>query len=928
MTFLQQIDALFRSGTAGGLTDGALLERFLERRDEVAEAAFAALVDRHGAMILRVCRQILHDETDAEDAAQATFLVLARRAGSIGRRESVGSWLHGVAIRVAAKARTAAARRRAHEQRGGAMRASDHPVDPELRAIDDHDDWVKLHNELGGLPRSFREPLVLCYFDGLTQEQAAAQLNCPLGTIQSRLARGRAKLKARLEKRGVSLGAVFASESHIAFPACPAPPAWSESTVRLAMRFAEGKSAAIGGAGTTSAILAEELVRAMVATKLKFAVAMILVSAVLVTGAAAWAMRDRNEQPPILAKAAVLPAPKPAPEPAKERPQPLPESVTRTIRGIVRDEQGRPVAKAWVGKDVNRRDDSWEVVEPFDRIRETKQPFRDETGKIVAAGALGKYFEVRDEAGNWRPIHPADIRRCDPSNVRTPFPFGPLPEAIVAAIAQGKDVFQVRLDLGRWRMSALSQTGSGTAHRTDPDGRFFFEFTMLPKYGAQIVRFASPDFSRQAISVVRYDDPDKSVDITMRPVRRVRARIIETPKDHPEQGLTWKVFAVDPGNDRFDEIALIGESGAYWQTGFSAASEADVHDRYRRFEIDLPPGRYKVAVESDTVVRSALISVPPGDGPLDLPDIRVESTAWFKMLGKAAAEIDAVDSNGMPVTLADFRGKAVVLSFWSSTDEPDPPIVRNLAQIQKKFKGKPLAILALHDSSIMSIAEFKNAVAPFRDHFQGEPAVFFLLDRRPTIKRPRLFAGNAGELGSGRTNDAYDNAFRMTFVIDKTGTMVSATREIDERASTFSIGKDGQLVYNFGENPSDGKKFDRDFQFGLIGLALENLFEMPRSPLPKPKPTDFDDFRFSKTKEIADFQGTVIDLDGKPITGATITEYLDDDREAVTSGPNGEFVLHSKRPTLLVSVSVKAPGFAPRRFKLYVQGDDEPQLFR
>ncbi len=109
MTFLQQIDLLFRSGTAGGLTDGRLLERFLERRDEVAEAAFAAIVDRHGAMVLRVCRQILHDETDAEDAAQATFLVLARRAGSIGRRESVGCWLHGVAIRVAAKARTAAA---------------------------------------------------------------------------------------------------------------------------------------------------------------------------------------------------------------------------------------------------------------------------------------------------------------------------------------------------------------------------------------------------------------------------------------------------------------------------------------------------------------------------------------------------------------------------------------------------------------------------------------------------------------------------------------------------------------------------------------------------------------------------------------------------------------------------------------------------
>ncbi len=131
---------------------------------------------------------------------------------------------------------------------------------------------------------------------------------------------------------------------------------------------------------------------------------------------------------------------------------------------------------------------------------------------------------------------------------------------------------------------------------------------------------------------------------------------------------------------------------------------------------------------------------------------------------------------------------------------------------------------------------------------------------------------NAGELGSGRTNDAYENAFLMSFVIDKTGTMVSATREVEERATTFSIGKDGALVYDFGENSSDGKKFDREFEFGLIGSALEKLFGIPRSPLPKPKPTDFDDFRFRESKKIADFRGTVIDLDGKPIIGAKIAE--------------------------------------------------------
>jgi RNA polymerase sigma factor (sigma-70 family) len=188
MEFIKQIETLFRSGTAGGLTDGQLLERFLERRGEDAETAFAALVDRHGAKVLRLCRQVLNNEEDAEDAAQATFLVLARRAGSIGRRESIACWLHGVALRIAANIRVASTRRRARELRGVEMRTASNVVHADVGAIENHEDWATLHDELGSLPRTFREPLVLCYLDGMTQEQAAAQLRCPLGTIQSRLA--------------------------------------------------------------------------------------------------------------------------------------------------------------------------------------------------------------------------------------------------------------------------------------------------------------------------------------------------------------------------------------------------------------------------------------------------------------------------------------------------------------------------------------------------------------------------------------------------------------------------------------------------------------------------------------------------------------------------------------------------------------------
>ena len=288
MEFVKQIETLFRTGTAGGMTDGQLLEQFLERRGEDAEAAFAALVDRHGAMVLRVCRQILGAHEDAEDAAQATFLVLAKRAGTISRRESLGCWLHGVAIRVAANVRIAAARRRHRERRGGEMRAVGHSVEADLAAIDNHEDWAALHDELRSLPQSFREPLILCYLDGLSQEQAAAQLRCPLGTIQSRLARGREKLKARLEKRGVGLASTFAGTSHLSQLSSPAPQAWAEATVRLSMQFAHSSGPAIAGAASEA--MARQVLRGIMLTKWKVAAAITLLGGVLVSGATSWAI--------------------------------------------------------------------------------------------------------------------------------------------------------------------------------------------------------------------------------------------------------------------------------------------------------------------------------------------------------------------------------------------------------------------------------------------------------------------------------------------------------------------------------------------------------------------------------------------------------------------------------------------------------------
>ena len=185
----------------GDGSDGELLERFLGRRDA---ASFASLVRRHGPMVLGVCRRILRDPHAAEDAFQATFLLLVRKAGSVRKRGSVGPWLYGVARRVALEARGAASRRQVPA-----------PLDPEVAWVDNYDGLVRdelhaaLHEELGRLPEKYRAPLLLCYIEGLPHEAVARQLGWPLGTVRSRIARGRDLLGARLTRRGMAPAAVL-----------------------------------------------------------------------------------------------------------------------------------------------------------------------------------------------------------------------------------------------------------------------------------------------------------------------------------------------------------------------------------------------------------------------------------------------------------------------------------------------------------------------------------------------------------------------------------------------------------------------------------------------------------------------------------------------------------------------------------------------
>jgi len=260
----------------GGLSDAQLLERFARERDQ---AAFEVLVWRHGAMVLGVCQRVLSHRQDAEDALQATFLALVRQAGSISRRGSVGSWLHKVAYRTALRARA-----QRQKQAVDPARVEELPA-PLVR---DEESWREvrsvLDEELERLPEKYRTPLVLCYLEGLTNKEVAEQLACPIGTVFTRLSRGRDLLRARLTQRGVALSAgLLATVLAEQAPAAPLAAGLVQATVEAAVLFAAGSGAA-GVLSPNVVALTEGVLKMMWFNKLKLVVAAFVTLAVAGSG--------------------------------------------------------------------------------------------------------------------------------------------------------------------------------------------------------------------------------------------------------------------------------------------------------------------------------------------------------------------------------------------------------------------------------------------------------------------------------------------------------------------------------------------------------------------------------------------------------------------------------------------------------------------
>jgi RNA polymerase sigma factor (sigma-70 family) len=352
---VRQLESLFTGGLVAGLSDRQLLERYTAGgHDPVGEAAFAALVARHGPMVLSVCRQLLGDVQHAEDAFQAVFLVLAQKAGSIRDPDLLGNWLYGVAVRTAQCARQQVARRQRREESDtmsgpgtGWCRSAEPTAPPADHPAIDREQAEALHVEVDRLPHAFRLPVVLCYFEGLTIDEAARRLQCPSGTLHSRLARAREKLRRSLLRRGFVL-------STTAMAAALTPRSASASvsslpcdfTTRAAIAFA-ARHAAVGGVlKTPAAALAQEVLRTMLVHKIKAVALSLALLVTLATGVGYYSLialaQSREGEPPGEPVAQQAPTEPRPPNPT--RPSPAPGRMF--VVGRVLDPAGQPVPNA------------------------------------------------------------------------------------------------------------------------------------------------------------------------------------------------------------------------------------------------------------------------------------------------------------------------------------------------------------------------------------------------------------------------------------------------------------------------------------------------------------------------------------------------------------------------------------------------------
>jgi RNA polymerase sigma factor (sigma-70 family) len=577
---VRQLESLFESGSVAGLTDRQLLERFNEHgRAPAGEAAFAALVARHGPTVLNVCRQLLGDVQHAEDAFQAVFLVLARKARSIRDPDLLGNWLYGVAIRTAQCAGQKVVRRRRREERdtmsgpgGGLRMLAESTSAPADQPAIDREEAEAIHGEVHRLPRAFRLPVVLCYFEGLTLDEAARRLRCPAGTLRSRLARAREKLRIGLTRRGVALpaaalAAVLAPRSLSA----SIPPLLCETTTRAATAFAAHHAAA-GAISASTAALAREVLRTMFFHKLRLVAMTVLGLAAIATGAGfvtrSLAMKDDEVKnpTPTAATSGGLGSPDSAQTRDRKSPEPKPDRTgshalnvanqakgRMTVVGRVLDPDGKPVKGAIVDLVTRPRSPWVGASDEIDQHTLLGQSQSDGDGRFQLDSprtSSSRVFEVTTIAAapgyglGWAALNPdaenpvADIRLQPEQTLRVRLvEVTGAPASGVEVVVQGVSRKNSKGSYEGISLQASSPKGNRTWLRpmkTNDEGRI--ALTGIDGGAAVSLRVSDLRYARQTLLVdSAQGSPGKETTLALEPARLIEGRVLAADTGRPIQ---------------------------------------------------------------------------------------------------------------------------------------------------------------------------------------------------------------------------------------------------------------------------------------------------------------------------------------------------------------------------------------------------------
>jgi RNA polymerase sigma factor (sigma-70 family) len=760
-----------------GRTDGELLRAFLNEGDQ---PAFTALVRRHSPLVLNVCRRVVRQEQDAEDACQATFLLLARRAVSIRKQESLACWLHGVAYRMATEARRAAGRRRKHEGRARPAAVTDPAWSAAWQEVQ-----TLLDEEVQRLPAIYREPFVLCCLENLSTEEAARRLGAKKGTVCSRLGRARQHLQRRLARRGIALTAVLAA---LALPgarsAAAPPPGWLAATVGAATALVSCRAPTTLPASARAVALYERVYKTMFVSKVQTVLA-VVAAGLLLIGSGAALVAAMSPDPP----AAPPPSP-PAARPAPAVPKAARKTDAARLQGTWLFESASEMARrsrlsqVWTSQ-VTVSGDSFALSQLLELPRDLKGKF------VLDPTASPKTVDLR-------------LEEFDLADTGMPFKIPSCTLPGIYKLEGDRLTICMPMETGAKRPTAFSNKGYMllmTLVRAAPG------FKGLPKEVA--VRVAAPNGQPAAGATVarsmnhNHDRKNKDVKPEWKysdPVRTGADGVARLKFDdlrfgpvvvRDAQNKRMAVAPVTPASLQGGEVNLTLQpecrvSGTVVCPGLAKAgkpmgwintqvfldgrlvSMCDSFDG--RFELLLPPGTYTVeSYGLDVKGKVRTVTVPADREELALEPLALAAADLVLMQGRPAPELEGVVGwRGPKVSLRELKGKYVLLEFWGYWCGPCIRHMPDLIELHEKYADRGLEIVGIHldeSGEVDTAAKLDEKLAAFKQkYWKGKDLPFpvaLICGKRVGEGDDKVLAGVVGRYGVAR--------FPTTLLIDREG---------------------------------------------------------------------------------------------------------------------------------------------------------------